>query len=355
MEKNKRMIRSFIFSIACVGLALMPSTAAAPAESGPSVLVRTTVLKKGSLPRLVTAYGSVQASSSARQAIMAPAAAEVGEVYVRQGEEVAKGASLIRLLPAPGTAASYAQAKSAAAVAAQLVGRTRKMVGQHLATAQQLAEAEKSESDARSALAALQAQGAGGPNILRAPFEAIVTGLSASPGALVTEGSALLELARPEGLVLKAGLIPAQAATVEPGNAANVTAIGADERLSSKVLLRGSIVDPSSGLVPVEIALPPGKFLPGEMAEASITVGEIEGYVVPHEAILVDDSGDTYVVQLVDAVAKKVAVRVLGAVGDEDAIDGKLDPKARLVLSGNHQLEDGMKVRIAAPDGKTGP
>ncbi len=349
------MIRPFTLPVLCLALILIPPIAAAPAESGPSVSVQTIPLQKGSLPVIDSAYGSVQASSSARQAVMAPVSALVDELYVRPGEEVAKGAPVIRLLPSPTTAASYSQAKSAAVVAAQLVERTRKMVGQHLATAQQLADAEKAESDARSALGALQVQGAAGPNILRAPFGAIVTQLSTSPGAIVTEGSALLELVRPEGLVLKAELIPARAAVVEPGNTASITPIGQAQHVSGKVLLRGSIVDPANGLVPIEISLPPGKFIPGERAEASIVTGNVRGYLVPHDAILVDDSGETYVVQVVANVAKKVAMRILGAEGDKDVIDGQLDPTAPLVLAGNHQLEDGMKVRIAEPDGKIAP
>ncbi len=327
--------------------------AAAPARGEPSVLVQVTRLEQGSLPQIVTAYGSVQPNASARQTIMAPLSAVVGEVYVRQGEAVVNGSALIRLLPSPRTTATYDQARSALDVAKQLVARTREMVGQHLATGQQLADAEKSEADARSALAALETQGAGGPAILRAPFRAIVIGIATSPGAIVAEGTVLLDLARPEGLVLRVGVVPAGAAAIKPGDPVKITPIGDGQAVSGRVLLRGSMIEAGNGLVPVDISVPEDKFLPGQMAGAAITTGEVKGYVVPHEAILVDDRGQTYVVQAAHLVAKKVTVRVLAADGGKDVVDGPLDAAAPLVLAGNHQLEDGMKVRIADP--KAGP
>lgn len=110
--------------------------------------------------------------------------------------------------------------------------------------------------------------------------------------------------------------------------------------------LRGAIVDPTSGLVPVQISLPPGALFPGQTAEAAITTGSVEGYIVPHAAILVDDNGDSYVVQTEKMVAKTVHVQVLGAHDDEDVIQGPLDASAPVVLAGNHQLQDGMKVRL---------
>ena len=111
----------------------------------------------------------------------------------------------------------------------------------------------------------------------------------------------------------------------------------------------GSVAEAGTGLVPVEISLPPGSFLPGEMAEAAIITRELKGYVVPHEAILVDDSGAPYVVQAIDEVAHKVPVRILDAEGDRDVIEGKLDAHAPLVLAGNHQPDDGMRIRLAGP------
>ena len=333
---------------ALLGMAA-PASAAAPAPAKPSVLVQLTRLEKGSLPRLVTAYGSVHASPAAHRTVVAPLAAVVEAVFVRDGEAVEKGAPLVRLGPSPAAAAAYAQARSALSVAQQLVARTRAMLAQRLATGQQLADAEKSQADAQAALAALEAEGAGGPQTLRAPFRAVVTTVATSAGALVAQGKGLVDLERPEGLVLEVGVVPAAAAAIHAGDKAAILPLGARDAVAGRVLLRGSVVDAGTGLVPVDIALPKGRFLRGEMAQARIVTGEAKGYVVPHAAILVDGRGAPYVVQAPGRIAKLVRVRILGADGARDVVSGPLDPGAPLVLSGNHQLRNGMAVRLARP------
>lgn len=326
---------------------------AAPDAGTPSVLVTQTALRQGSLPRTIEAYGVVQASAAGSRTVMAETSATVQTLYVRDGQEVSAGTPLMQLVPSPQTTAAYVQAQSALRVAQQLATRTQQMFSQHLATAQQLADAQKAESDAQSNLAALKAQGAGGVQVLRAPFRAIVLHVSASQGTIVSAGTPLLDLASPEKAILKVGAVPAQAMLVGNGNAASVRAVGGDQGWPATVVQRGSMVDPATGLVPIEIALPAGRFLPGEAADATIAVGQTQGYVVPHAAILVDDHGGTYVVQDDGLKARKVAVSIAGSHQDQDVIRGAgLNPAQPLVLSGNYQLDDGMSMRVEPQDKK---
>lgn len=348
------MIRSLL-RLGGVAVALPLLIAAGHAQTQPSVLVQLTTLHKGSLPRIVTAYGRVQANASARHTVMAPLSAVVQDVDVQPGETVARNAPLLRLTPSPSAAASYAQAQSGLSVATELVARTRRMVAQHLATQQQLANARKAESDAQATLAALKAQGADGSKTIRAPGEAIVTAVSVTPGSIVAEGSALLSLVRPHGLVLQVGVIPGEATSVAAGDPVTITPIGGGMTLQGKVSLRGSLVQSSDGLVPVNVTVASGKLFPGEMAKAEITTGQLKGYVVPHQAVLVNDQGKPYVVQAVNMVAKKVAVRILGAKGDQDVIAGPIDAAAPLVLAGNYQLDNGMRMRVAEAGRKAAP
>lgn len=322
---------------------------AAVADEAPSVLVQTMPLRQGSLPRTVTTYGSVQADPSARDTVMAPLEASVSAIYVRAGQEVPRGAALVQLVPNPQSSAAYAQAVSALQLASTSATRTQAMLAEQLATRQQVADADKALSDARAALTALRAQGAAGPTTLRAPYHAIVTAVSASQRAIVMEGAPLLDLARPNALVLMAGVVPDQAAAIAHDDQATVTPVGGSRTYAGKVLLRGAVVDTGNGLVPIQVSLPSGALLPGQTAEATITTGSVHGYVVPHQAILVDDNGDPYVVQAEQMAAKLVHVQVLGAAADQDVIDGPLDPAAPLILAGNYQLQDGMKVRLAQP------
>ncbi|HEY7889375.1 MAG TPA: HlyD family efflux transporter periplasmic adaptor subunit [Steroidobacteraceae bacterium] len=347
------MTRRSIAWAACVavsaGLMLTPAFADGgdDSNSSQSVLVTLLHLREASLPSVVVGYGTVGAANSGRKTIMAPESAVIGEIFVRLGEQVPANAPLVELVPSPASAASYMQAKSGLTVAEQLVASTERLRSLHLATAQQLADAKKARSDARSQLQALDRVGAAGPKTVRAPFPAIVTTLAATPGAIVAEGAALMDLAAPGRLVLTVGVVPAQAASIAPGDSATVTIVGETTSAPGRVMVRGAVAEADTGLVPVDIALPAGKFFPGEMAEAVITTGELHGYVVPHAAILVSDSGAPYVVQAIGDTAKKVPVQVLGAQGDQDVIAGALNSRAPLVLAGNYQLDDGMKVRLA--------
>jgi membrane fusion protein, multidrug efflux system len=312
----------------------------------PSVLVTLTELHKGSLPRTVTAFGTVEASAEEKHTVMAPVSAIIDTVFVKPGEEVGSRAPLISLGPSPGTAATYTKAVSALHAARALVKRTQDLLSQHLATQQQLADAQKSVADAQATLSELKSEGAAGPRILRAPFRSIVTAISTTPGAIVNQGTALLDLARPSELVLHAGVVPDNAKEIKTGDPTSVTPLGETHAVSGKVSLRSSMVDPRTGLVSVDITLPNGALLPGQMAEARIVSGTVRGYVVPHEAILVDDNGDSYVVQSTNMIAHRVVVKVLLSAGSQDVVAGPLDPNAPLVLAGNYQLENGTKIRL---------
>jgi RND family efflux transporter MFP subunit len=345
------IVLAAVASLAAAGL---PATGSADEDAGPapSALTQVAPLQRGTIATTVVLYGSAQAGARARQTIMAPASAQVSSVSVRVGERVAAGAALLQLEPTPASAAGFEAARSSLTVAAQALMRTRSLLQQHLATAQQLEDAEKAEADARAMLASLKAQGAGGPLTVQAPFAATVTALTASVGSIVSQGGALVELVRPQGLVLQAAAVPQTASAIQIGAAASITAVGTVHAVQGKVLLRGEAVDPTSGLVPIEMSIPGASMLPGQQAIATVTTGTVEAYLVPHEAILLNDEGNPYVVQVVNGVAKKVEVQVLGMQDGRDGIAGALTANAPIALSGNYQLEDGMKVRTAADTGR---
>lgn len=341
MKKN-------VVSLVAVAALIAWTNLAFAADRAPSVLVMTTPMREGTLAKTVTAYGMVLSAPSARHVVSARAAETVGEVYVHVGDEVAAGAALLQLAPDAQTAAAYVQARSALRDTEQQVARMHQMFVQHLATSQQLASAVRAQSDAHAALDALKAQGAGGEQILKAPFRAIVSRVQAAPGSLVAAGAALVELENPEGLILRIGVTPPEARLIGPGDPAVITALLGAGTLQGTVTRRGSLVDPATDLVSVDVALPTDHLFPGEAARAAITVGQVRGYIVPHSAILVNDQGEPYVVQADGGTARKVPVQVVGVHGDENAVHGK-DLKAHqpLVLTGNYQLEDGMRIRLA--------
>lgn len=352
MTRNYATFR-LIFSLVVLGVV---GRAAAHAADVSAQVVETQ-LRHGALPHRIDAYGVVAADPAVERAVMAPVAASVRAIEVRLGQNVVKGAPLIELAPSPATSARYAQAQSALRAALAGEARTKALVGQYLATRQDLANAQKVAQDARANLDALRAVGAGGPRTLRAPFAATVTMLSTRVGSLVQEGAPLLTIAPPASLVLRVGVTPADAAQIRLGAPAALTPVSgaAGVPLSGHVVMRGAVVDPSTGLVPVEISLPPNQLFPGETVRAAITARTVSGIIVPHAALLLDTKGRPYVVQAPHGRARLVPVEVLNSDQGEDVITGPLDPKAPIVLAGNYQLKAGMRVRVASPSSVAGP
>lgn len=323
---------------------LVFAAAAAQADDtdNSSALVKLADMKQGSLPTYVTAFGQVEPAATAREGITAPFGARVQTVAVQMGQEVAKGTPLVTVVPGPDTKAAYKLAKDT-------YNRTLQLAKAHLATANDLAKAE-------SDLSVLEEEGASGPLTIKAPYDAIVLKVDAAQGAIVSHGDSLLEIAKPDGLVVKVGVDPAQALTVKQGQEATLTPFsGAGTPVQGKVAVRSAVINSDTGLVPTEITFPPGKLLVGEMIRARIQNGTQSGFIVPHAAILVDDDGTIFVVQADNMAAKKVAVDVLASDGKQDVISGDdLDPKLQVVTEGNKQLDDGTKLRVANSGGASG-
>lgn len=348
---NKRSILTFLICL----IALMPGELLADGNSDDvTVQVNLIELNKGSLPTSITTYGRVMPAEKSRKVIAAPIAAQVNEVDVRAGQEVAKGARIITLAPSPQSRATYDQAKLALITANKLLARSRALARAHLETAAQLAQDEKSAADARSTLRALQEEGAGGPSTITAPFTAVVMNVHVSAGTFVTQGETLVTLARPGDLILRTGVVPAEASRITPGDKVTITPFSGSGEFGGKVLLRGSMVERGNGLVPIDVSLPGKSLMTGEMAKAVIDTGVMQGYVVPHDAILLNESGQTYIVQSVDLTARKVLVTVLGSKGDKDVIKGDVIAGAPVVGAGNYQLDNGTRMRVAHPEGKAG-
>src|SRR5205807_4127977 len=87
-----------------------------------------------------------------------------------------------------------------------------------LATATQLATAEKAVSDARAVFEAQTTIGAGKPSeVLRAKTAGVVTAVSVSPGDRVQANAAIASIAARDRLIVNLGLEPSAAFEVSRG------------------------------------------------------------------------------------------------------------------------------------------
>ncbi|WP_052945301.1 efflux RND transporter periplasmic adaptor subunit, partial [Acidisphaera rubrifaciens] len=342
---------------AAAALLLLLAAAAAPAGT---TLVTETAATEGSAPDIVTAYGTVMAAQDHGLTLSAQQDGRVVSLAVTPGEAVTAGQALVTLAPTPAAASAYRQAETAVALARRERAHAAQLLTQQLATRDQLAQADKALSDAEAALAALQDAGAGvAQRVLSAPFDAIVTAIPVAPGDHVPPGAGLLTLAPRGGLVVTVGIEPAARARVRAGQTGVLTPLAGGATLHGEVLRVDAQVDARTHLVDVDIVLGAGTagggLLMGAAYEAAITVGVVHGWVLPHAAVLLDDSG-TYVYQDADGTASRVDVRLLGRAGDHDVVAGRLDAGRPVVVDGAYQLTPGARLRqseaAAGPDAR---
>jgi RND family efflux transporter MFP subunit len=321
-----------------------PSRADAPP---PSVLVQSVTPTRGSLPLLVDAYGTAAPALDGGMTLSVQQDGRVTAIAVTPGEVVHEGQRLLEFGASATASSAYQQAVSALSLARTQRGHVLQLLSQKLATRDQLAQADKAMSDAQATLDALHREGAGSAvQTLTAPFDGIVAAIPVAQGDRVQPGAPLMTLTRLDGLVVTVGIEPAQRTQVRVGDTAHLDSLTGGPPIDTRVIRVDGVLNQKTRLIDADIAVPAGSVISGEAFHASITAGQLPGWVVPHEAVLIDEKG-AYVFQIAAGKAVRVDVRVLGTVGDRDSIDGPIDATRNLVVQGNYQLSDGAPVREA--------
>jgi RND family efflux transporter MFP subunit len=295
-----------------------PVTAAEPVAS---VLVNTIKLTAG---------------PGAETTMAMQASGVVSDIAVSVGQQVTAGQVLASVAADAQSVADVRKAQDALAAAKAARAHVAALLAGHLATNADLAAADQAVGDADGALAALQAMGAGKARSIVAPFAGIVSAVLVAPGTVQPGGTALLRLIETGRLVVVAGVPPAQAGGIAPGEAAKLTLLNEGTQVDGKVVRMAAMPDPQSGLEDVTVA-PPGALPLGEPVEAVITTGGTDGYVVPRDAVQNDAQN----------IAHRVGVHVLGNTGARTVLaPGGLNAAMPLVTTGAYQLDDGVAVRM---------
>jgi multidrug efflux pump subunit AcrA (membrane-fusion protein) len=193
------------------GLILSAALAALIGLSSPMVVKAQDDPKRGSIPDLIYAYGTVLPVSSAQQTASFQREGTIGNIYVKVGDQFKKGDNLLRLLDG---------------------------------------------------------------EILTAPFDGVVTAISVNKGDHFSAGAPLMTLSRRDLLVLIVWVEPSTLAKVKPDQPAHLTPLSSEcKPTEGKVKGIGVAIDPKTGRVPVFIELPDGSAGCSENFKAVIEVG----------------------------------------------------------------------------------
>jgi membrane fusion protein, multidrug efflux system len=309
-------------------------------------LVDAAPAKRGSISGMVYAYGSAAPSSGGTLTASFQRDGRVSDIKVEVGDQFKRGDALLDFGASPAAVVAYEQAKTTLSLAKNSLTRANQLFKLQLATREQIDTAEKSVSDAQSTIAMYEQQGSTQTSeLLAAPFDGVVTAISVAKGDRITAGAPLMTLSRIDQVVLSVGVEPTDIGKVKPGQPVKLTSFLAGRKpIEGTVRGVGGAIDPKTKLVPVTIDIPPGSALSGEGFKAGIVVGELQGWLVPRDAVGIDDGA--FVFQIADGHAKRVDVNVVGSTQDTSVIDGPVDPQLNMVLSGNYQLADGDAIRV---------
>ncbi len=328
-------------------LCLLTAATGAQAQPAPSVLVTTVMPRQGSLPDRIEAYGVAVPATDATQTLSLPQEGRVRRILRAPGEAVRRGDVILEWEASALARQGWDQARTALLLAQQQQAHAALLLARHLGTRDQFDQAAKSRSDAQAALDALRLEGADRPvRAVLAPFDGTLVAVPVAQGDRIAAGAVLATLARRDGIVVTVGVDQARLAALHPGQPATVQALSGGALLAATVLRVDATLDPHTRLVDVDLSISSGTVLPGADMRAEISVGQLSGWLVPHDAVLQDADG-LHLFQAASGHAALVRVTLAGVQGDTDILSGPVLASRPIILNGAAQLGDGASLRLA--------
>jgi multidrug efflux system membrane fusion protein len=268
-------------------------------EITPNVAVHVDSIRRGTVRRTVTAYGTVEAAPAldgkpAGGALVTPFVdGVVAEVAALEGRRVTKGTVLVRL-DARMAQAAEEKARAAAEVAEKAFQRQEVLTASNSTSEKAYLEAKAARDATRADLAAAET-GLAYVNIT-APLTGTVLHLRATVGQRVDASTMLAQVVDLDRLVVTVGVPAREIEGVALGQRA-LLGVG-DSVPEGTVQILGRDVDPNTGTYRVQISVPRGAgLMPGQFVETHIVAAEHRDVlVVPEESVITRPDEGTWIV-----------------------------------------------------------
>lgn len=318
--------------------------------AGPVAQVQVAKVERKTITEKVIVYGSVVAQPGKTHSVSVAFETRVRHILVAPGQFVQENDPLIEIELSPAAQVQFQQAKNAAEAARKELRQTQERFNLKLATNQDLSAAEKTARDAEAQLTSLQRAGAGGDNRIHSDMSGVIAKVDAQDGQIVPAGGPLVEIVAENEIEVKLGVEAEDLSAAQDG--APITIVPVNDPTAANV--EGSIrlvtrrIDPTTRLVDVYVALPPGtKLLLDQYVRGEIQRTEKNAVVVPRSAVLPNESREFELFTVTNNRATKHTVKI-GAENPKEmqVITDDLHEGEPVVTVGNYELEDGMAVEI---------
>ncbi|MBD0379228.1 efflux RND transporter periplasmic adaptor subunit [Paenibacillus sedimenti] len=409
IKRSAKLIGIVALSAAiAVGCSAAPaaSPTSAPAAASQDKTVKTAKIEKQKIGEPIEQVGDVV--SSIQLDVVAKANGEVIEILKKRGEKVEKGEVLFRLDPTDtliqkdlnavnlkGTQEGLASAKqtvangiadakdgvskleTAVSDLEKVYNKARNDYDQGLVTKTQLDQAETSLNNmkkdldsARRKLKALQETNSLSQaetayesaqvnsrsierslsNLeVKAPASGILTDLDVEVGQTITPGGRVGEVQQTNPVKIKSQLTETAANLVRGKTELTFYIPGVTDKANAKVIFLSDVINGQSKAYDLELEVPnpDGKLKPGSKAQVELTKEDEQVVPVVPSLSIVREGGDSFVYILNGDTVQKRKVE-LGRLNEtnQEIISGVKEGET-LVVSGQHQLKDQDKVKVA--------
>lgn len=314
--------------------------------------VETAAVELGTIARTISVSGVVEPLRSV--AVNSQLSGALLSVNVEEGTAVREGQVLARI-DARELAAQVASAQASYEVTRSTYERAEQLRERQVVTQ---AEYERDRAAAAAAVAQLnQLRTRLGYATIRAPISGVVTEKRVEAGDVVAPQTQLFTIGDLSTPVVRVAVSELDVVNLRPGDRAEVALDAFPGRLLEGRIRRVfPAADPSSRLVPVEVALAASDAQiarPGFLARVSFALGERRDTRLVPAGAIVGDAGGEAVFVVENGLAQRRPVQIgLTSRGQVEILSG-LESGEAVVVSGNNSLRDGAEVRVVRGPGAT--
>ena len=182
--------------------------------------------------------------------------------------------------------------------------------------------------------------------LILAPEAGVVTELKFQVGQTPGVGGVLATIAKLNKVILKLNVTSQDIGYFKKGAAATVTVAG--EKVKGKVTLIPLAADPNTRFFPVEVTFdnPKKKLLPGMYVTAELDAQQVEGIIVPTEAIVYRNGlNAVWTVDENGKALRKIVKLGVQTKDDIQVLEG-LEGGETIIVEGQSKMNDGDKVLV---------
>lgn len=317
-------------------------------------LVTTFKTKKAIFNHFVELQGNV--STKQNLVIYPEFSGTLTNVYVKEGQQVAKGQILARIDDG-GLSQQLAQLKIQADLAKTTFERQKRLWNQKIGSEIQYLQAKATYEGQQQAVNQLQQQV--GKTIVRAPFSGTIDDVITDQGSVVSPGqSQLFRIVNLKDMQIKTDVPERYITDISAGKDVQVNFPVLGKTLEAKIRQAGNFINPANRTFKIEVEIPNTDGIIKPNLTAKIKINDYtnpEAILIPQSIISENAQGEQYIYTITDkngnkAIAKRIFIDTGKTQEDDIEVLSNLENDTEIIREGARSVKDGQEVKILIID-----